>query len=142
MKFMDIKGNAMRTFSLGLMILLTASLIRLAYAADYGIREWTNDSNIFFVQVLEPVSEQLRERGCVEEVDLYVGPMFFQLREIKTTVTAQSYLLFRDIILNVAEDLAPFEEVMSCQVMDRWPFFENSIRNKVELIGNVFLILE
>ncbi|MCB1807367.1 MAG: hypothetical protein KDJ99_20120 [Candidatus Competibacteraceae bacterium] len=121
---------------------LLALTANAAQASDYGIREWTNDSKLFFTQVLEPVREQLLKRGCVEEVDFYVGPLFAQLREIKTHVSAKSYLLLRDIILTAAEDLAPFEEQMNCQVMDRWPFFENHIHNKIELIGNVFLILE
>ena len=132
----------MKMFLLGLIILLAALASKPIYAANYDIRDWANDSKLFFSQVLDPVREQLHERGCVEKVDLYLGPLFSQLRTIKATVSAKSYLLFREIILNAGEDLASFEESLNCKILDRWSFLENHIRNKIELIGNTFLILE
>ena len=113
-----------------------------AHGAEFSIREWANDSKVFFAQVIEPTATHFAERGCIEEVDFYVGELFQRLREIKTTVASKSYLLMRDIILSVAEDVAPFEETLNCETIDRWPFFENLIRNNIELIGNVFLIIE
>ena len=107
-----------------------------------GIRQWSNDSKIFLEQVLKPVGKHFEGRDCTVSFADYFGPLFIQLRAIKTTVAAKSYLLFRDIITVSAEELAPFEAVLQCEMLNRWEFLNLHIRSKIELIGNVFLILE
>lgn len=127
--------------------LTAALLLCLAWpvtlaAAEFSIRQWSNDSSSFISEVLEPVAADFAERGCVEEIDFYVGPLFEKLRHIKTKVSSKSYLLLRDIILVTAEDLAPFEEQITCEVVDRWRFVRQHVETKIELIGNVLMITE
>lgn len=122
---------------------LLAILLRPGFGAeDMGIRQWSNDSKIFLEQVLKPVGKHFEGRDCTVSFADYFGPLFIQLRAIKTTVAAKSYLLFRDIITVSAEELAPFEAVLQCEMLNRWEFLNLHIRSKIELIGNVFLILE
>ena len=107
-----------------------------------GIRQWSNDSQIFFEQVLKPMRESFVERDCTANFTDYFGSLFNQLRTIKTTVTAKSYLLLREIITVSAEELAPFELALQCEVLNRWELLEIHLRSKTELVGNMFLILE
>ena len=131
-----------RRINFVLLVLFTCALHPCVSAEEMGIRQWSNDSKIFFEQVLIPVRENFSGRDCNVGFADYFGPLFVQLRAIKTTVTAKSYLLFRDIITVSAEELAPFEHVLQCEMMNRWEFLELHLRSKIELIGNVFLILE
>lgn len=131
-----------RAPALALLALCAILLCPGLAAEDMGIRQWSNDSKIFLEQVLKPVGKHFEGRDCTVSFADYFGPLFIQLRAIKTTVAAKSYLLFRDIITVSAEELAPFEAVLQCEMLNRWEFLNLHIRSKIELIGNVFLILE
>ena len=113
-----------------------------AVKAEFSIRPWLNDSKIFLSQVVEPVAEHFNEQGCNDKTDVYLAALFQALTEIKGTVTPKSYLLFRDSILAAAANLTPWDEQINCSVIDKWVLVESHVRNQLELIGNVLLIIE
>ena len=131
---------------LGIQRLLIGSILIVlcsaVYGADFTIREWSNDIKLFNSQVLEPVGEQFKSQGCVDKMNVYLGALFSALAEIKASVNSKSYLLLRDSVLTTAADLTPWDEQMSCSIIDRWALLKSHIQNELELIGNVLLIIE
>lgn len=126
------------TWLLALLTLTSTS----ALSAELTARVWVNDTQAFNNQVLDALSEELKNKDCIEETDIYVEKLNQKLRQLKGNIDGKSYLILRETILAVAENLGPVEEKISCAVLDRWAFIRAYIQNEIELVGNVILVLE
>ena len=136
------KVVVMVNFQRFLLAVITYSLCSATLAADFSIRAWSNDVKIFRNQVLEAVAGQYKGQDCGDRYDVYFGALFSKLSEIKAIINSKSYLLLRDSILTTAADVTPWDEQLSCSIIDRWTLLESLILNELELIGNVLLIIE
>lgn len=124
------------------LILTLLMVCPAASALDFSIREWSNDTEVFVNQVLQPLHEQFQAQDCESRTNVYLVALFSRLSDIKAVVNSKSYLLLRDSVLTVAADMTPWDQQMSCDMIDRWAVIESHIRNELELIGNVLLIIE
>lgn len=113
-----------------------------AAAQTFSIRQWTADTRVFEEKVLQVLEDRYRDQPCLEKTGAYLGDLFGELRTLKSELHARSYLLLRDAILTTAEETQPYNVDLTCTIIDKWPFLRAHLRSKLELIGNVLLILE
>lgn len=115
---------------------------QLACGQSFDVRQWNSDAGDFTTNVIDVLNDQYQQRECMNETGDYLGDLFGELRKLKGKMHSRSYLLLRDAILITAEDLAPFDQEITCQVIDRWRLIRTHLYSKIELIGNVLMITE
>ena len=129
--------------SIILMVLATQTVAQ-SFDNKITIREWTNDTAMLESQVIKPLQEQFQSQVCDSGScnPEYVRELVERLKEIRALVTPVSYLMFRELILTLGENLGPTDNPMLCPEKNRWELIERNLKTRLEYTGNVLLLLE
>jgi hypothetical protein len=110
---------------------------------NISIREWLNDVEVLRSEVLKPLREQFKTADCPVHMDDYFREYLLSLQKIRAKIASISYLVFREVFLITAQDLAPVDHLIPCPgEINKWTLFESHIQNKLEFTGNIFAILD
>lgn len=121
-----------------LFLLLPAIVI----ASEFSSRVWENDRKALESQVLEPLAERFKDAKCMPGMGNYVTAYSDSLVEIRSSISSKSYLLFREIALSTGEEYHHVKDAVNCETIHLWSVFAHNIRKKINLLGNVFAIIE
>ena len=113
-----------------------------SYTNTMTMREWARDLEQLQVQVLDPLGETFAGETCQDSFDPYFEALLNQVRELKTTISSITYLLFRETVLSTAQDLVLLENKLSCDRFDKWSILRAHIENKLDYTGDVFALLD
>ena len=106
---------------LGLLGLLTMTFWITPSAAEVpSAREWSNTVQAFREQILNPLSEHFSEQECVSDLKPYMTEVSRLTREVRPSIDEKLFLLIREAVFNVTEDLSPYQGVIDCQTADWW----------------------
>lgn len=124
---------------LGLALVLSAPL---SDAQQFSLRTWDEDTKVLESEVLQPLTERFASQACEPGMGTYISAYSSALVELRGAVASQSYLLFREAALITAEEFHPYRQRVSCKLIDRWQYFVNAIRKKINLLGNALTIMD